>query len=131
MCVCVCACAYFCLHFVCVCAHVCMHSCVCACVVNVWTCMTPSYTTIILSIPHHNPFILIIFYAQNEDSLYLIYRMQFLVQAGIVKKPPRWLAIVEAFPPLPTPPVTSTRTREIVYKEEDQHRVSVTPNIGK
>lgn len=51
--------------------------------------------------------------------------MQFLVKAGIVKNPPRWLAVVEAFPPLPTPSVTGTKTKEIVYKEEDEHRVSV------
>lgn len=55
-------------------------------------------------------------------------RMQFLVQAGIVKKPPKWMAVVEAFPPLPTPPVYNTKTEEIVYEEEDQHRVSVTNN---
>ena len=53
-------------------------------------------------------------------------RIQFLVKAGIVKKPPLWLAVVEAFPPLPTPSVTGTRTKEIVYKEEDKHRVSAT-----
>ena len=53
-------------------------------------------------------------------------RMQFLVKAGIVKKPPLWLAVVEAFPPQPTPSFTGTRTNEIVYKEEDKHRVSTT-----
>jgi len=61
----------------------------------------------------------------NVDStLYLLNRMQFLLQAGIVKTPPRWVAVVEAFPPLPPPSITRTRTKEIVYQEEDKHRVS-------
>ena len=55
--------------------------------------------------------------------------MQFLLQAGIVKMPPRWVAVVEAFPPLPMPSVNGTRTKEIVYKEEDKYRVIVARKI--
>ena len=55
--------------------------------------------------------------------------MQFLLQAGIVKTPPRWVAVVEAFPPLPMPLVSGTRTKEIVYKEEDKYRVIVARKI--
>jgi len=44
--------------------------------------------------------------------------MQRLVQAGIVTRPPKWMAVVEAFPPLPKPAVTGTKTKKIVYKRD-------------
>jgi len=42
------------------------------------------------------------------------------VQARVVTKAPKWMAVVEAFPPLPTPAVTGRKTTKIVYDKDEQ-----------
>ena len=46
--------------------------------------------------------------------------MQRLVQAGIVPRTPKWMAVVEAFPPLPTPVVIGTKTKKIIYGKDQR-----------